>query len=557
MNLRHSQNTPDRTNWNLKKNQIKGMYKLALIDLKNVAEGNISGDLNSLLDSNTTVVPIWGTGRKYKLPSVFLFPVNPKSISLEEPASVTIVALQNGGKYVEHQGSIFKNITISGNTGLRPNKKEKTSVIPIPFTNIDSFFGNKDEVPLEEETGFDSFIHLRNIFRAYFDAKKDINLASRIVMLWGNSQEEDFYIVEPMSFRTSRDTSSRFTFNYEITLRTLGPLDLYSIFDNQSKGLGGFLDAINTIKNATQSINNFTSFVTSNLDLINRLGRSFVNTILGPINAIMQGVSSVSNSLQGLVTLPRDMLVGVVKDCVGMIRDIQQLKRTAVSAFTDIGDLSVFNELTSAVKGILTNTTYLIVVQKRMGTDRQKDFAKKFAAYDRVEGAAPGSVGELSPPSSARRFGTHKGDFSKTPSAPTAGRQVYVRTNEDIRAISLRTTGSAANWRALVALNNLVAPYISDTGNGIDVLRPGDPIIIPSASTSTDSTITDMVPTAVESGLSPAERALGIDLKLYPSQPYGNDVLYDIKFGNNGDINLITGIWNRLLIFCSLRIWEN
>jgi hypothetical protein len=33
------------------------------------------------------------------------------------------VPTQDGGQFVEHQGQIYKNIQITGTTGMRPNRK--------------------------------------------------------------------------------------------------------------------------------------------------------------------------------------------------------------------------------------------------------------------------------------------------------------------------------------------------------------------------------------------------------------------------------------------------
>jgi hypothetical protein len=137
-------------------------------------------------------------------------------------------------------------------------------------------------------------------------------------------------------------------------------------------------------------------------------------------------------------------------------------------------------------------------------------------------------TGSLSRPQSS--FGT------------TGAFQAAVSRSDDIYRIALRNLGDAGRWREIVVLNGLVAPYISVDGDGINVLRPGDFILIPSVAGDDVSAIA--AGEARVNGETLAEAALGKDLLLRPSQPFGNDFLWDVSIGDNGDFELAKGMEN-------------
>ena len=135
--------SPDRKNWQLHRRSDAKRYAL------------------SLFKDPRTAVKIPGTDiEENGFIHEFEFNVNPSDMDLEEPAAVTIVPTQNQGQFIEHQGSIFKNISISGTTGMRPNKKATGAFTP-SIINPDTL------LPGDEKTGFDDLVELVNFFRRY------------------------------------------------------------------------------------------------------------------------------------------------------------------------------------------------------------------------------------------------------------------------------------------------------------------------------------------------------------------------------------------------------
>src|SRR5262245_24918353 len=56
----------------------------------------------------------------------FIFPLNPQSIEQDEEGAVVITPTQGGGKFIENQGSLMKDIVITGTTGFLPTKAMKS-----------------------------------------------------------------------------------------------------------------------------------------------------------------------------------------------------------------------------------------------------------------------------------------------------------------------------------------------------------------------------------------------------------------------------------------------
>lgn len=148
----------------------------------------------------------------------FQFPTPPQLYEVSENAATVITPTQNGGKFVESQGSIFKDIRLSGTVGLRPNVPDsnllpsglsKATGLTLSVLKTVSLFTNDNRgLSPKEITGFDDITFLRNLFRAYWDFKKSNEWARRVVMVWIYKKDSDIYIVEPMQFVTNKEKSN-------------------------------------------------------------------------------------------------------------------------------------------------------------------------------------------------------------------------------------------------------------------------------------------------------------------------------------------------------------
>ncbi len=91
---------------------IQDMYSLFLFDSQTQLALNLSD-----LPGSPQIDPAGRTNT-----AEYFFRVPPKIHDMSEPFATQVVATQNGGKIIESQGSIIKEIRLSGTTGLRPYK---------------------------------------------------------------------------------------------------------------------------------------------------------------------------------------------------------------------------------------------------------------------------------------------------------------------------------------------------------------------------------------------------------------------------------------------------
>lgn len=549
----NTQSVPSKDNFRkIQTIKLNEMFKLAIIDLTTIT-GTYLADISK--DGSDSVFAKTTSSLNK---NVFLFPAGLKAISFEEPASVSVVPLQNGAKYIEHQGSIFKNITISGNTGFRPNKKAQKDFVA--YRSANRFLSNKatgnttvsasdffpktsaNEIDVEEVTGFDDFVTLRNMFRAYWDAKQDVSLAHNTVMVWGSAIDEDYWIVEPTSFRMNRDPSSRFTYNFEITLKTLAKLDVAAMvrpFDAPSSpsGFGKFLQAF---KDITTGINRTSALLNANIAAAGSLAESIISTILGPVGALTSALDNVT----ALINLPKNAISSIVSNITPMIQKLGNIK-SQIMSYSDFSAATGINSVISAAKSLSYDLSALNTLKaKATATNNAvtqtslspaqtagSDFSTSHGTRTAIAGVGDSRLGTGSFSAPMSSFGS------------TGAFQAAISRSDDIYRIALRNLGDAGRWREIVALNKLKAPYISVNGDGVNVLRPGDFILIPSVGSGNDLSPID-VGNARVNGETLADTALGRDLRLRPTQPYGNDRLWDISIGDNGDFEIISGIEN-------------
>jgi hypothetical protein len=275
---------PTRKNWSISTRDQRDTYSLALL-VTNGTDENVKDRLSEVANGVTE----------------FNFPMNPRTLDLEEPAAVVIRPTQGGGQFIEHQGQIYKNITISGTTGLRPNAKSLQGVTLDPDTGLSP----------EERTGFDDLIDLRNVFRAYYLAKVDAQLANHVIMVWKNGKEGEYFVVEPISFKTGRDSSSPLTATYTIVLRTIKRYTNFlaeQVKDSHTDRQKDPKKQRSKMNKAIQSLANDISVVNERLDVALTSAENTIRDILTPANELLTSLSDLANTSQRAIQIPRAAL---------------------------------------------------------------------------------------------------------------------------------------------------------------------------------------------------------------------------------------------------------
>lgn len=204
--------TPKKENWN-----IAGQYGFAILEQKG-SSFSVYGDSKYLI---TLRIP-------------------PQSLSITSQFASSVIATNNG-ILEEHNGSIFSMISISGTTGLLPDRA--TVVKPTGALqavgnaiapNLTSAIGglvksvsrtlNKLGITSEEsdidltKTGYFQFWALHHLFKTYAELKK-IPGNENLRLSFFSTRDGTNYLCTPVTFEMRRDISAPMQYRYAIALR--------------------------------------------------------------------------------------------------------------------------------------------------------------------------------------------------------------------------------------------------------------------------------------------------------------------------------------------------
>jgi hypothetical protein len=503
---------PPRQNWRIAtRGASRGLYALAIVDIKKFENITTAGspylsEIVRLKDHE------------------FVFNMNPRSLDLEEPAAVMVVPTQGGGQFIEHQGQIYKNVHIAGTTGLRPNKKSTIpGIIPIPPAGIPSPFDASTDaqtlLPKGESTGFDDFIRLRNVFRNYFHLKSDAITASRWVMIWQNGKEGEFYIVEPMSFRTRRDSSNPLTMQYDIVLRTIQRADLSMYYHTDDRRKRTAIQALNErLTNLTNEIAAAFRVTEGLIDNVVSIGQATINNVLGPARAVLGGLQGVTTAYTRAFSVPRNSIALLARDAI----DLSEALMSANTAYQ--------------LEGVLTQDVIAAFAYKTLGIQMGRLYAEDSLFDESISQKFDDRTTAYNSPTSGFPATGGSPLSMQNTAVPTTTGTATITSYDTIFTLAQRLLADQGRWKEIVVLNGLKAPYISETGDGIDVLRPGDTVLFPAPMSVSQSGVEQDA-----SDADPLTKRLGRDLRLVSYQAFGGFEDFDLAVNQRGDIALIEG----------------
>jgi hypothetical protein len=466
----------------------------------------------------------------------YFFRVPPKVLEQDEPFATTITPTQDGGKFVESYGSILKSIKVSGTTGLRPNKIAPSTVplLGISDDQLETLAGQglrnqQNAIPRTEATGWDDIIFLRNIFRQYSDAKGSDALAGKVLMLWRNAADLDYWVVEPEDFRLSRNSHSPLTYEYSISLRTLARFDFsYATAEDTLAAARNRQRMLSRLQEYGQNIMNIFMTVRTQITRLQGLATFVSNTILNPLLNVVNGITAVRSATFGVVKGLRTQVTTLIDNLDTALDRLVELEFPAgVTDDVDLTDLLTLGRPFKRAKIILARILSEPVCAEPAATD-----ANRRTSIYRNQYRTPGT-GTLA---------------SRAPSvASTVGREAYtssvgadrVAAGETIRDIAARLLGDPGDWRSLVILNRLRAPFVAAVGSP-GVLGPGDAILYPKDNGGSTAVVNSQLPSG---GGNPVIDSYGVDLRL--ASVYDNGQEYaDLAVGQDGDLEVIAGIDN-------------
>jgi hypothetical protein len=480
--------------------------------------------------------------------ALFQFTIPPQQYELTEPTTTQIVPTQGGGKFIESHGSLLKDIRVSGTVGLRPN--------PIQlgvFGGLEDFGGPKLSIPpslamlladergldKDEITGFDDLVFLRNIFRLYSDLKQTA-AARRLVMVWTSARDGESWVVEPLSFSTSRDKSNPLGWHYTIQFKTLYLLEQQFQFEEDP------VSWWNQIKNAFQTVRNVLNEMAISLNQLATAANWASSLPANLYNDIVSGVFKIVYAERNLGgSLKKNFSRSYVKDlgnkCLSASLFLDR-NTPRTGFYLNTSPSSVFPVAVTPSNSPTTepwSQSGVATVREAIRNIQRQVF--KLANMDELW-ATPASA-KTAPVVDA--YATNRDQASSgsalSPAnmpASNAAYEVTIKYGEDIRSIAREYLGDEVYWKMLAILNNLRAPYVGPKADR--VLGPGDKILIPK--NATDTTINVRNSMNSDESANQITVAYGRDVRL--KQSSFNDGTLDVAVNSRGDLDLIEGLPN-------------
>lgn len=466
--------------------------------------------------------------------AVYNFTTPPQSYEISEPSSVQIVPTQDGGKFTESQGSIFKDIKLAGTVGFRPTpitnelfpglEEAGGPSIAIPSIVSNLFLKDSRGLNPKEVTGFDELIFLRNLFRAYWDMKSDSEWAKRIVMIFVYTKESEVYIVEPLNFTTSRDKSSPLSWRYNISLRTMYHWDqTIPLTTDSLKWYQSAFNAIKTLKKVAQDLSSAIHQVAGLINYLANLPANILNGLLSTGMSVLNGIAAVRNAGASFPETVTQSLVATLKSYSSELRELFDEKYSTVEVME--GNLGSTRHALIEVERC---ANCILALDSLWASSKQVQVSNYSKAYLDEFGDPPYNAGS---PLTVQNI-----------KFPESAIEVEVVGLTSIRALAKQYLGDAAKWKMLVMMNNLRPPYVSAIA-GDGVLSPGSKLIIPLSQTQ-------------EAG--GVSRAINTDQAMEDQslmmKKYGRDLLIndsgtgvegsDLQVSQSGDLNVIEGVAN-------------
>ena len=437
----------------------------------------------------------------------FRLQINPQELTQDEIFAVEVTPTLRG-ILVEHHGSTLKDITISGTTGISPNRKEAGT--------------NRDGSPIfaTGHSGYKEFHDLRSYFRLYVEEKR-LDSTGNIRLVFRNYKDNEFLYVEPTKFTMKRSARKPMMYDYVITLKAVGIADRFAGVSDWKT----LFDLANNLDSALEYIDQAVRTINGAFGIINRFQRDINSILLAPLNAVTQAVRAIQGGVNQTLTQ-----LGVTKRAINDLKNIAS--RIQLNFSDAVGrDTSAYNAASGRTQTIVGNpnrqTTYDELSIINALSDVQKGLLLIAALGDDI---FEQNVFEIN-----SEVTSVYGDLISLVE-PSSVASIDILATDDIQTIAAREFGDPDKFRDIVLLNNLKPPYISATPEP-GLLSPGSKILVPryggSGETGAQRTSKEfnITKTMVE-----AEKGLGVDIRINEDG--------DLAISNTKDLDLVAGMSN-------------
>lgn len=491
-----------------------------------------------------------------------LFPLvlNPQSITLSEPFTVSTTPTLDGGLFVEENGVISRQLTITGQTGFKPRRGPEGAYMS-PATKFEdaqkSSFHYRGRTSPDALSGQRHFHFLQDrVFRTYGDLKRNPLLAEETQLFWHNPKDDEHWEVVPITFVMNRDARRPVSYQYTIDLLVVGPGNKRKPLESEDTGLlNGIKDTIRNARNALDNLNATIRDVPSEvLEDLKRevpiLGGAIdvVGLVTTVIPAFANAAAAFIEGGASLISAPFDTITRVTNQLDTALNNLVGAPFRAKDSI-----LQSFRRMEDAFDRFgIHPQTFASNVQQQLANERRRQELTTSVPQDAL------LLAEQNPPQSLRQIdalgtGLLAGDrgraraetgLARNEPLTKSGDNYVLKQGDTLPRLAARFLNDKTRWRQIAVLNGLKRPYISEQRLPA-TRRIGDQLLIPSP----EEPPTDLANSGVVgvSLLAPeAEKLLGSDLRLIQA---GDDArgFFDMEIDDEGgsvDYKLSRGVPN-------------
>jgi len=471
----------------------------------------------------------------------YFFNLHPSAMTLSEPFATHIIPTQGSGIYTESQGIVLRTLTISGTTGYRPamgrvRTNEKNNVI---------------QHTTHEPTGYLNFLKLRNVFRNYSDLKKNPRQTHKFYMIWYNGKEQEAWFFEPTAFALNRDSSSPFTYRYEINGTLTQKVFFSSIVSKVTGGFSGLHFYLDSMRKA-QSI--LTGGVLGGLLSHKDLGDagnldtwvSLINQSHGLYEDTVNQLHNWVGGLDALVAIPSLVITGAASAANSFLRTSKKVEDELanISAAIHPGDL-----YDAAVDLWSEKISFFEDFQKKV----LRDSLEALKILSTSEGVPKSAVSAANAnKKSSTTPSSFSGDTSSSGQLPedVSWELAHIPDDKNLEFYSfLDISGIPRSLGpAVINYNDLVYPYIASHPTKRQSLSgiksPGDFLYLPKEAKPIPTNLYTLLPYSLKPGANVYEETLGRDIKLNKISSGLGTPTFSFAISPTGDLDVIKGKQN-------------
>lgn len=248
---------------------------------------------------------------KLKGAETYFLQIAPQSLQQREIFATNVQATRKG-VIVESEGVVFKDIVLTGNTGIFPGERasglnpipnlSNLTSAPKPPAGVDPQTGKSQRAEVKTVSGYQEFLTLRQFFLKYAKLKVESN--GKYFFGFLNEKDNQFLIVEPMEFTLDRNARSPLTYDYRIVLKAIGSIDdtLGKSFDTDELDL--LQKAINVSSNISATMAAARVTIDNATGLLVSITQALDDVFVTPFRQLQLAVDSIASGVSTVLSLP-------------------------------------------------------------------------------------------------------------------------------------------------------------------------------------------------------------------------------------------------------------